>query len=107
MPELALHCAQFFHSISRYCVGFYKNRTAPPHTDKHEQELRKVKLIKKQEKDKHEKGNRGRGRRENRHALDNPSAPTLEPPKKPLTAYIIYFQDKKHNFVERYPCKQN
>jgi hypothetical protein len=26
-----------------------------------------------------------------------------EPPKKSLTAYIIYFQDKKPTFVERYP----
>lgn len=26
-------------------------------------------------------------------------------PKKPLTAYIIYFQQKKPNFVEKYPGK--
>lgn len=25
MPELALRCAQFFHSISQYCVGYYNN----------------------------------------------------------------------------------
>jgi hypothetical protein len=30
MPELALRCAQFFHSISKYCVGFYKNCKYPP-----------------------------------------------------------------------------
>jgi len=25
MPELALRCAQFFHSVSEYCVGYYRN----------------------------------------------------------------------------------
>jgi len=25
MPELALRCAQFFHSVSKYCLGYYRN----------------------------------------------------------------------------------
>jgi len=25
MPELALRCAQFFQSVSKYCLGYYRN----------------------------------------------------------------------------------
>lgn len=107
MPELALRCAQFFHSISQYCMGYYRNCMFCGYLDKLQEESRKTKLIKKQENEKKEKHGRGRGRKKGDDIESNvkQSLNQLQPPKKPLTAYIIYFQDKKQNFVERYPCK--
>jgi hypothetical protein len=28
LPELALRCAQFFHSLSQYCLQYYRNGKA-------------------------------------------------------------------------------
>ena len=58
-------------------------------------------MIKKQEK---ENKARGRGKkRVEEGGEEAKDAKRPELPKKPLTAYIIYFQDKKPQFVERYP----
>ena len=46
---------------------------------------------------------RDRKREDDNEAQLKQLSKKLEPPKKPLTAYIIYFQDKKPLFVERYP----
>lgn len=50
MPELALRCAQFFHSISQYCVSYYNNCKSQKYSDIREEQTKKTKLIKKQEK---------------------------------------------------------
>ena len=61
-------------------------------------------MIKKQEKERGNKGmRRDRKREDDNEAQLKQLSKKLEPPKKPLTAYIIYFQDKKPLFVERYP----
>lgn len=56
MPELALRCAQFFHSLSEYCLYFYKNYNR-------EADIHKTKLIKKldnSKRDKHDKSKKAR-----------------------------------------------
>ena len=62
-------------------------------------------MIKKQEKQKIFKAvKKGRRRENDKDNKESNSQNQVEPPKKkPLTAYIIYFQDKKPLFVERYP----
>lgn len=69
MPELALRCAQFFHSISQYCVGYYNNckdqklfryprRTSEE--DQANQEAREIKRSERREKGEEEIINQGR-----------------------------------------------
>lgn len=70
-----------------------------------EEDIKKRKLIKKQEKEKDNRGLRRGKKKENKEEEEANPDLRLEPPKKPLTAYIIYFQDKKPLFVERYPSK--
>jgi len=73
MPHLALITSKFFLSLSKYCLTFY-----------HQQ----VKEQKNMEKDK-ELGLSAKLR-----TYNNENAPS----KKPLTAYIIYFQDRISSF---------
>lgn len=48
MPELALRCAQFFHSLSQYCLYFYRNCNNLYYIeDNRESDIHKTKLIKK------------------------------------------------------------
>lgn len=47
MPELALRCAQFFHSLSQYCLYFYKNCKFDDYLDNKEADIHKTKMIKK------------------------------------------------------------
>ena len=67
-----------------------------PHADREEKE-RKTKLIKKNNKKPRMKP---KTKAENEN-VDDEVAKKL--PKKPLTAYIIYFQEKKPKFVEKHP----
>lgn len=55
MPELALRCAQFFHSLSQYCLYFYKNYNK-------EADVHKTKLIKKADKHRKDKNDKSKKR---------------------------------------------
>jgi len=50
MPELALRCAQFFHSLSQYCLYYYKNCNFLFYLDNQEADIYKTKMIKKGDK---------------------------------------------------------
>lgn len=49
-----MRCAQFFHSLSQYCLYFYKNCKSFYYTslDNREADIHKTKLIKKVDKSK-------------------------------------------------------
>lgn len=66
-----------------------------PYLDNQEKE-RKTKLIKKM----HKQGQKVPRRVEGEDGDDDVKKKI---PRKPLTAYIIYFQEKKPNFVEKHP----
>ena len=48
-PELALRCAEFFSSLSDYCLQYYHSCNIPSYVDREEKE-RKTKMIKKNHK---------------------------------------------------------
>ncbi len=62
MPELALRCAQFFHSLSQYCLYFYKNCKILPNLfiDNREADIHKTKLIKKIDRSKKHKNDQSK-----------------------------------------------
>jgi hypothetical protein len=63
MPELALRCAQFFHSLSQYCLYFYKNcKYFPNNLDNKEADVHKTKLIKKADKHRKDKNDKSKKR---------------------------------------------
>ena len=55
---MALRCAEFFHSVSEYCVGYYRNCKAWFMLDVKEEEIKKTKHIKKMDKQKEQKVSR-------------------------------------------------
>jgi hypothetical protein len=69
MPDLALVMAKYFASLSKLCLTHYHSYS---------------KTAKKPEKE----------RSEPSHRCKEELEPLNCPPKKPLTAYILYFQDR-------------
>ena len=65
MPELALRCAQFFHTVSEYCVGYYHSCLFLVYVDVRENDSKKTKHIKKVEKDKDAKGGKKAKKKDN------------------------------------------
>lgn len=74
MPELALSCAKYFHSMSKFCFIFYQNYIN--NQGDQVSRIERNKMVRKL-------------RKERLAALAKNG-----PPKKPLTAYIIYFQER-------------
>ena len=75
LAEMADRCADFFKHLSEFCRGYTKLHNDKSGAGEHKSDKKK--------KDK------------------NNVDPNL--PKKPLTAYLLYFQEKKPQFVEKYP----
>lgn len=76
MPELALVMANYFNSLSKYCISVYQGYTQKDRFDQRRTQ-RKEKTDRK----------------------------GMQPPKKPVTAYILYYQEKVPSFQEKYPSK--
>lgn len=80
MPELSLILSKYFLSLSKLCLTHYHSY---------------AKSSKKPDKSK--------GDGDNAKDIDI----STSPPKKPLTAYILYFQDRVPFFQEKYPSNFN
>ena len=75
LTEMATRCADFFKHLSEFCRGYAKHQN--------DKSAGGEQRTDKKKKDKHS------------------TDPNL--PKKPLTAYLMYFQEKKPQFAEKYP----
>ena len=86
-----------FHVAWRILPGILSQTYGLLNTDNKEVE-RKTKMIKKTRKLKAKPQGK-----EGEDGENNDDEVCKKLPKKPLTAYIIYFQEKKPNFVEKHP----